>query len=95
VPISTQDRGVLKELIDNAVQVTPALVAFFRDTSPSLGIKSESDFVFGFVQGLILGQYRVYRKTMPDGLSDDRLREASRIVARRGKEIREAILRAG
>ena len=51
-------RGLLENIIDESIIIMPALMTLFRNTiPPEFGIQRLEDYAFGYVQGLILGQF--------------------------------------
>lgn len=90
-------RGLLENIIDESILIMPALMSLFRNTSPpEFGIQRLEDYAFGYVQGLILGQFICsYRAIFAQNLQPEISAEAGRILLRRSRDIREAIFRAG
>jgi hypothetical protein len=55
MPLNPNMRGQLEDLIDRYVSITPFDVKVARNMPPELNIKTEEDYVLGFVQGSIMG----------------------------------------
>lgn len=90
-------RGLLEDLIDQSIIMTPIFVKMVRNKNPpEFGIQKLEDYVLGFVQGSIVGLFvSSYRSSFAQDPPSSLLAEVSGIIFKRTKEIREAIFRAG
>ena len=90
-------RGLLEDIIDESIIIMPVLMSLFRNTiPPEFGVQRLEDYAFGYVQGLILGQFiSSYRAIFAHNLQPEISAEAGKILLRRSRDIREAIFRAG
>lgn len=61
-----------------------------------MGIKTMEDYIFGFIQGVITGEFIVTYRSLYFGLPPQDIQmEVGLIIFKRSKEIREAIFKAG
>jgi len=90
-------RGVLENLIDQAINMTSIFVIMARNNNtPEFGIKTLDDYVLGIVQGSIMGTFvSFYRSSLAQDLPPNLQTEVGQIIFRRTKEIREAIFNVG
>ena len=90
-------RGVLENLIDQAIVMTPTFMNIARNNrTPELGIQTIDDYVLGIVQGSIMGAFvSFYRSTFAQDLPSNLQSEVAQIIFRRTREIRNAIVNAG
>lgn len=94
--LDMSERGILETLIDKLTTLGTPATQMIRDNKTSFGIKNESDFAVGFVVGLILANFTSLMSGVRSGpLSAEEVRETVSIIARRSKEIHEAIFKAG
>jgi hypothetical protein len=90
-------RGLLENIIDESIHIMPALMNLFRNNvPPEFGIQRLEDYAFGYIQGMILGQFiSSYRAIFAQNLPQEVAADAGRILLRRSRDIREAIFRVG
>lgn len=89
-------RGVVEQIIDDHIKTIPRYVQEFRAIKPALQIKEESDFVYGMIWGQIVSNVTVhYMYTLKRQPSPEEMKEASDIILKRSREIRDAIFNAG
>ncbi len=88
--------GLLENIIDESINILPPLINHIRDTiHPEFGIHKVEDFAFGFIQGLIMGQFiNLYRSIYAQNPPSDISAEFERILLRRARDIRDEIFRA-
>jgi hypothetical protein len=89
-------RGVLENLIDQSINMTPIFVNMARNNNTSeFGITTLDDYVLGIVQGSIMGLFvSFYRSSLAQDLPPNLQTEVGQIIFRRTKEIREAIFKS-
>ena len=90
-------RGVLENLIDQAINMTPIFVNIARNNNPpEFGITTLDDYVLGIVQGSIMGTFvSFYRSSLAQDLPPNLQIEVGQIIFRRPKDIRDAIFKTG
>ena len=97
MPLDNYGRGLREKSIDETIPIIPTFVERLRNNIPEdFMIQKMEDYVFGFVKGLIIGNFlgtygsAYFPKPLPD-LMD----EIGEVMARRARDIREAIFKAG
>lgn len=97
MPLNEILRGVLERSIDEGIAGIPTLITTCRQGNPTqTGIKTIEDYIFGLVQGKILGQFgAIYKMVYSQNPTPDIAQEVIDILFRRSREIREAIFRQG
>lgn len=90
-------RGVLERSIDESIANIPTLVTSCRQGNfTQVGIKTIEDYVFGLVQGMVIGQFgATYKMIYFQNPTPDINQEVAHIIFRRSREIREAIFSQG
>jgi hypothetical protein len=90
-------RGILENLIDQALSITPIYLNMVRQNAPpEFGIQNKQDYTLGIVQGLIMGQFLgLYRGSFAQDPTPNIMAEAGGIIHKRTREIRDAIFKAG
>ncbi|HEX2407819.1 MAG TPA: hypothetical protein VHJ38_11515 [Nitrososphaeraceae archaeon] len=90
-------RGILENLIDQTIGVTPMHLNMVRkNIPPEFGIQNNEDYILGVAQGVIIGLFLgLYRGFFAQDPPPNVMAEAGRIIYKRTREIREAIFKAG
>ncbi len=91
-------RGMLEQLIDEAIQTMPNTVNFVRNYrySKILKDKDADDFVLGFVVGRIDTTLKAeFITTQNRDLTDDELKDIDNKIYNRMDELKEAIFKCG
>jgi hypothetical protein len=97
MPLNEILRGLLERYIDEGIAGIPTLVTVCRQGDlTSIGVKTMEDYIFGLVQGTIIGQFGIaYKMIYFQNPTSDIVQEVTSIIFRRSREIREAIFRQG
>ena len=96
MPLDAGYRGLPEKLIDGMIIQTPTFVQGFPRRKQSLGIRDESEYTYGYIQGHILALFTTaFAAANGKAPNQEELDEAIGVIARRGAEIRDAIYRAG
>jgi hypothetical protein len=96
VPITVSERGLLEKIIDDEIRDLPTITKAFRQTRNQFMLKEEIDFALGFAVGEITMKFAaafLILKNVTPAVED--MVEVMTITARRSRELREAILKAG
>ena len=96
--LSANNRGLLEQLIDNAIEIFPKGIGIYRDPKikSHLQIKEENDYLFGVMTGYVMGGFSASflltnsRKPTPDELD-----EAMEILHKRAREFKDSIFSQG
>lgn len=92
------ERGTLEKIIDKTVEMIQDIIPAARDPSLKklIQIDKEEDFVMGMSFGVIYADFMNYLITTKNRkTSADDHKELAVIIARRAREMKEAIFKAG
>jgi hypothetical protein len=98
VALKEKDRVMLKTMIDEEIAKIPGIVANLR--LPEFGgifqIKNESEYVYGYTHGSIVGMFETYYFVVHSGKkpSGDEVSEITQTLFQRSVEIRDTISRS-
>jgi hypothetical protein len=97
MPLDNYGRGLLEKSIDETIPVIPTFVERLRNNMPEdFMIQKMEDYAFGFVKGLIIGNFLgTYGSTYFPNPPPDLMNEIGDVMVRRARDIREAIFKAG
>ena len=97
--LKEKDRTVLKTMIDEEISKIPGIISNLRlpEFSGVFKIKDESEYVYGYTHGSIVGKFETYYFVVHSGKkpSGGEVDEIATTLFQRSAEIRDAILRAG
>jgi hypothetical protein len=90
-------RGVLENLIDQAIKLVPTWVNMARNNNtPEFNIQRLDDYILGFSQGSIMRIcVSLYRTSLAQDLPPTIMAEVSKTTFRRTREICDAIFNTG
>jgi hypothetical protein len=89
-------RGFIERSIDETIQLIPTLIKGVRASKTDLQITTESDYIFGLVTGYTMGKFEMfYRTAYFKSPSMDEYDEIAGIIARRSRDIKDAIFASG
>jgi len=98
VALKEKDRTVLKTMIDEEIVKIPGIIANLRlpEFSGIFQIKDESEYVYGYTHGSIVGKFETYYFVVHSGKkpSGGEIDEIAQTLFKRSTEIRDAIFRA-
>jgi len=98
VALKEKDRTVLKTMIDEEIAKIPGIIANLRlpEFSGIFQIKNESEYVYGYTHGSIVGKFETYYFVVHSGKkpSGGEIDEIAQTLFQRSTEIRDAIFRA-
>ena len=99
VALKEKDRTMLHTMINEEISKIPGLarnlqLPEFRDF---FQIKDESEYVYGYTHGSIVGKFETYYFIIHSGKkpSSDEVDEITKTLFQRSKDIREAIFKTG
>ena len=96
--LKEKDRTVLKTMIDEEISKIPGIISNLRlpEFSGIFKIKDESEYVYGYTHGSIVGKFETYYFVVHSGKkpSGGEVDEIATTLFQRSAEIRDAILRA-
>ena len=96
--LKEKDRTVLKTMIDEEIVKIPGIIANLRlpEFSGIFQIKNESEYVYGYTHGSIVGKFETYYFVVHSGKkpSGGEIDEIAQTLFKRSTEIRDAIFRA-
>lgn len=94
--LSQVSRGMLEQIIDNAIRSVPSYLRIMFQHKAEFGVKNEADYVLGFSLGSIFqGFLNNFLLTNLRNPNEEELLEASNIIFRRIRDIHNAILETG
>jgi hypothetical protein len=98
VALKEKDRVVLKTMIDEEITKIPGIIANLRlpEFRGIFQIKDESEYVYGYTHGSIVGMFDTYYFVVHSGKkpSGDEIGEIRQTLLQRSTEIRDAIFKA-
>jgi len=98
VALKEKDRTVLKTMIDEEIVKIPGIIANLRlpEFSGIFQIKDESEYVYGYTHGSIVGKFETYYFVVHSGKkpSGGEIDEIAQTLFKRSTEIRDVIFRA-
>lgn len=96
--LKDKDRTVLKTMIDEEIAKIPGILANLRlpEFSGVFQIKDESEYVYGYTHGSIVGKFETYYFVVHSGKkpSGGEVDEIAQTLFKRSTEIRDAIFKA-
>lgn len=96
--LKEKDRSVLKTMIDEEILKIPGLVRNLRlpEFSGVFQIKDESEYVYGYTHGSIIGKFETYYFVAHSGKkpSGGEVDEISKTILERTADIRNSIIGA-
>lgn len=96
--LKEKDRTVLKTMIDEEIAKIPGILANLRlpEFSGIFQIKDESEYVYGYTHGSIVGKFETYYFVVHSGKkpSGGEVDEIAQTLFKRSAEIRDAIFKA-
>lgn len=97
--LTTEERGMLENLIETHMESIPLWISLLRnqELKKYLQFKDETDVVYGMILGAIFEKFNFWYLTNHFGqsMSNDTVFEVNRIVFKRAQDIREAIFKCG
>ncbi|MDE1763830.1 MAG: hypothetical protein KGH88_06265 [Thaumarchaeota archaeon] len=96
VTLKDKDRTMLKTMIDDEIAKIPGLVRNLRlpEFSGVFQIKDESEYVYGYTHGSIIGKFETYYFVAHSGKkpSGGEIDEIAKTIFQKTSEIRNAII---
>lgn len=96
--LKEKDRTILKTMIDEEIAKIPGLIANLRlpQFSDVFQIKNESEYVYGYTHGSIVGKFETYYFVVHSGKKPNggEMDEIAQTLFQRSSEIRDVIFRA-
>lgn len=94
------ERGFVEQTIDQKIAQIPWMLKLARTTEYKelFQINNEEDYIYGIIHGQILEKYLTYHSMMYPQITTEnieKLKEVSKIIGTRSKEIKEAIFKTG
>lgn len=97
--LKDKDRTMLLTMIDEEISKIPGLIRNLRlpEFRDVFQIKDESEYVYGYTHGSIVGKFETYYFVVHSGKkpSRDEVDEIAKTLFQRSKDIREAIFKTG
>ncbi len=98
VALKEKDRDVLKTMIDEEISKIPGLVRNLRlpEFSNIFQIKDESEYVYGYTHGSIIGKFETYYFVAHGGKKPNsgEIDEIAKTIFKKTSEIRDTIIKA-
>jgi hypothetical protein len=99
VALKEKDRTMLHTMINEEIGKIPGLVRNLRlpEFRDVFQIKDESEYVYGYTHGSIVGKFETYYFIMHSGKkpSSDEVDEIAKTLFAKSKDMREAIFKTG
>lgn len=96
--LKEKDRTVLKTMIDEEIAKIPGILANLRlpEFSGIFQIKDESEYVYGYTHGSIIGKFETYYFVAHGGKkpSGAEIDDIAKTIFKRTSEIRDAIIKS-
>ena len=97
--LKEKDRTMLLTMIDEEIGKIPGLIKNLRlpEFRDVFQIKDESEYVYGYTHGSIVGKFETYYFVVHSGKkpSGNEVDEIAKTLFQRSKDIREAIFKTG
>jgi hypothetical protein len=97
--LKEKDRTMLQTMIGEEIGKIPGLVRNLRlpEFRDVFQIKDESEYVYGYTHGSIVGKFETYYFVVHSGKkpSGDEVDEIAKTLFQKSKDIREAIFKTG
>ncbi len=96
--LKDKDKTVLKTMIDDEISKIPGLVRNLRlpEFSSVFQIKDESEYIYGYTHGSIIGKFETYYFVAHGGKnpSGPEIDEIDRTIFKKTPEIRDAVIKS-